>query len=225
MDRPTSGAARLLRAALLASLVVVLAAAAHTAAGGLVPSVLALAGLAALVLPVAVVVTGRRVGPCGALALLGLGQLVLHEGFVLLERCDASLTSSAPTGSALAGSALTTSALVGGPHTGHAAVGHVHGCAAHVGAHTSTTMLAAHAAATVATALLVAGAERGLWRVLAYLAPLLGPVLPVVVPAWPASAVVPVRPAPPVALHLRVPPARRGPPVPMAPRYPFALAA
>lgn len=199
VNRPTTGAARLLRAALLSSLVVALAAGAHALAGGTAPSVLALAGLAALVLPVAVVVTAHRVRTAAALAVLGAGQVALHAAFGLTERCGAVLGGHAPRGV--------------GSHAGHVVASSADACVSHVGAHASGAMIAAHAGATVVTALLVAGAERGWWRVLAYLAPLLRPARPVVGPVVARPVVVSALAAPPAALHLRVPPPRRGPPV------------
>ncbi|MCR6690327.1 hypothetical protein [Cellulomonas sp.] len=212
MNRPTSGAARLLRAALLSSLVVALAAGAHALAGGTVPSVLALAGLTALVLPVAVVVTARRVRAVAALTVLGAGQVALHAAFGLAERCGAALGGQVP------GDA-------GGPHGGHVVASSGHACVSHVGAHASGAMIAAHAAATVVTALLVAGAERGLWRVLASLAPLLRPARLGVGHVVARPVVVSALTAPPAALHLRVPPPRRGPPVLRSFRRPFVRAA
>lgn len=217
MNRPTSGAARLLRAALLASLVVGLAGGAHAVAGGTVPSSTPLGALVALVLPVAVLVTGRRVGTVGALALLGVGQVLLHAGFGFLDRCVPAVAGSGLAGSTLAG--------LGGAHAGHAVTSVGHTCAAHAGGHTSAAMLAVHAAATVVTALVVAGAERGLAHVLAYLAPLLRPTRPVVVRGWSRTTVAATPAEVRTALHLRVPPPRRGPPARAARPRPLALAA
>lgn len=145
-----------LRAAAVSIVILSLAGAAHVFGGGDLPApplllaVLALTGLAAT--------TATRLklnGPAMA-ALLGAGQLALHEVFT---------ASSAPV--------LAAGGLGAEPH--HGAAAPVLESAAHLHSQDSATgsmMWFAHIAATVACALLLAKGEDSLWALAAWLRPL-----------------------------------------------------
>jgi hypothetical protein len=166
---------RLARASAVAATTVALALVAHVLGGGAIPSPLVVGSLVAVVLAAAVPVGGRRLGPVGATALLGLGQLGLHGCL----------------------DALAGMGCVPGPKM----AGHLHAtqlaCAtapAHLGPHATgaggSAMLALHVVATLAAALLIAGTDRALVHVASWLGPLVALLVSV---ALPASAALPVR--------------------------------
>ena len=165
MDAPTRGAARLARAASFGVATLALAAGAHVAAGGGLPSMTVLAVLAVPVMVAAMALTGRRCGPVLLLASMAGAQVLLHE---TLE----ALTAQVP--SDMAGQMSTASAAMGG----HAM--------AHAGGW-SVAMTAAHVAATLVTALLLARGEQALWQLVSRLLPRL-PGDPVVVGSRPRRA-------------------------------------
>lgn len=146
------GVLRASRAAVATLLVLGLGSSVHTLAGGAAPGPMASVVLALLVGPVAWWCTGRRLDTARLLALLGGAQAGVH---------------------------LTLAAMA--PVTGTAAAAHVHeglpsalGTAATVTAHghlPGASMLLAHVAATVLTALVLARAEDVLWRVVTLLLP------------------------------------------------------
>jgi len=199
---PEPGAARLLRGACLAALTVGLSAVAHRLGGGHLPPVGMLGGLALLLLPAGVWASGRRLHPVTAGAFLAAGQAGLHAAFSVLMGC-------APPG---AGATAVTLAGHAG-HAGHGAATMVMHCAAGP-ARPGTgdaAMLAFHAVATLATALVVGGARRlarwwadELTACLAPARPLVGP-RPRGTTPWRAGVVT-------GALHLRAQATRRGPP-------------
>lgn len=197
------------RAAALATGTVTLAAGAHLAAGGSLPAPGLLLALLALTVLGCTAATRLRLGLPAITALLGVGQLALHEALTLLA------TASAPPAAAVS--------------TGQDAGGHAHAlqlqgtlahAAGHVAAHVSPAdpaaapfMLAAHALATFGCALLLAQGENALWHLAAWLRPLTElPRAAVVRPFPKASGAVPSAPAPlPPWRNLRQD-SRRGPP-------------
>lgn len=207
MNLPSTGALRTLRSTVVTVVVVALATVAHVTGGGHVPT-----GPAAVAVVVAVACvthqsTRWRLGLPGVSALLTGGQLLLHETFAALE--PARGVSLDVHGAAAAGGgahrhvtglptsddALVPAALTSGGTTS-GGTGLVHGLGAagiEVGAWTLTPMVAGHVAATVVTALVLAGGERALWRLWSWLAPLVAVLL---------------TPSHPVAV--RLPRARRG---------------
>jgi len=196
---PTSGAPRLARAAGLSVLVVALAALAHALGGRPAPAPGLVLALVALSLPVTVLVAGRRITWPAALAVLAVGQLVLHHAFAVVGSCGAVAPDAGVHAHHGATAHLTAQACGGGAVAADALVD-------------GRSMLAWHVMATVLTALAVAGAERGAVHVAAVLAPLLrvpaelvAPVLVRVLPRDDSSAPV-------ATLHLRGAPSRRGPP-------------
>jgi hypothetical protein len=190
----------LLRSSTLAGVVLSLAAGAHTAGGGQLPAPGIMLAVLALTALASTALTRLRLNLPAIGALLGTGQLTLHEVFALFS------TPALPLGS------------------GAGPPGHRHGItplpelvAVHgqLPAETGSAqlMLAAHLVATLGCALLLARGEAALWALAAWLRPLAG--LPV--PA-PPDAVPPVYAAfPPPAVHRRPwrnlrQDSRRGPP-------------
>ena len=92
---PATGPLRLARGAVVAVVTVALAALAHVLAGGALPPFVVVVTLTAIVLAAAVVLTGRRLGPVGAVALLGVGQLAVHSSFSLFTSMACTPTATA----------------------------------------------------------------------------------------------------------------------------------
>ncbi len=187
-----------LRAATLATATVALAASAHLFAGGQLPAPGILLAVLALTGLVCTAATRLRLAFPAVAALLGAGQLVLHESFTAF------------------------SGTVAGPSAGTAAH---HGPASipaasleHVQAHgpdpaLALLMLAGHAAATLLSALLLAKGEDALWTLAAWLRPLVQLPSPIAPDAGAAPAVPGLVPG--VCLvpwRNQRPDCRRGPP-------------
>ncbi len=143
---PSSGALRWVRAAVLGLSCVLLALGAHVLAGGAAPSALTLLVLAVPIGCSCVLATGTRAGPLRIGLVLAAGQVGLHEAFMLAG-------AGAGCGPATAAGVM--------PTHGTAAMVHCAGGPAMAGP--STTMVGAHIAAGLATALLLAHGERLLW--------------------------------------------------------------
>ncbi|MDP5226607.1 MULTISPECIES: hypothetical protein [Arthrobacter] len=159
-----------LRAVLLALAMVALAIGAHSFAGGSLPAPPILAALLALVLLASVLVTRFRLRLPAMTAVLGLGQLGLHEAFGALSATPVEIPGAGlhqhDGGAALVGTLQHLSS----------------GMAAHDAAGHSGAMLLAHAVATALMALLLAQGEAALWALAAWLRPLFRMLL-VLVPA------------------------------------------
>ncbi|MCB5273183.1 hypothetical protein BJG92_00697 [Arthrobacter sp. SO5] len=165
-----------LRSALVALTVVSLAAGAHVTAGGHLPSpgiVLALLALTGLASTAA---TRLKLNAPALAALLGAGQLALHASFTSLNGPGSGSGSGATV-----------------PH--HTGSAWVPAVADHTRLHEadpglSLLMLAGHALATLACAVLLARGEDALWSLSAWLRPLVhlpAPVTPDAVAAPPAA--------------------------------------
>jgi hypothetical protein len=151
-----------LRAAMLAAMIVTLGAAAHVVGGGELPvpgimlAVLALTGMAATA------ATRLRLNFPAMAALLGAGQLVLHEAFSAFSAPAGTTRADVPghhgTSASLAGFPLDTAGAV-----------HLHQVDSSWAA---PLMLGGHALATLACALLLAKGEAALWSLAAWLRPL-----------------------------------------------------
>ncbi|MFB0837334.1 hypothetical protein LFT44_15440 [Arthrobacter sp. FW306-05-C] len=186
------------RAMAVTTAMVALAASAHVMAGGALPHPVIFLGLVALVLAPVMILARSKVAAPAMAGLLVASQLILHEAFNAL---------SMPAGFQ------------------HIAVGHLHGPGSVLPATAftpdyavpNTLMLVLHAAATLATAVVLARGEAAVWALAAWLRPTIRILTPVVIPDWPLQ---PARPAVVVLSrwrNLRLP-ARRGPPlVPTAP--------
>jgi hypothetical protein len=156
------------RAVALTAAMFALAAGAHVLAGGSLPEPAILAGLLAVVLAPVMILAKLRITTPFMAALLGVGQLVLHEAFNALS-VSAGFTPVA--GGHLHGAGpvpLTALALM--PE--HAAA-------------PGALMLILHAVATLATALVLARGEAAVWALAAWLRPLIRILTAVVVPDWP----------------------------------------
>lgn len=171
-----------------------LATGAHVLAGGSLPQPAITAGIVALVLMPVMMLSKTKINAPGMIGLLGFSQLVLHGAFNALS-VSAGFTSAA--GAHVHGTPLVPSSAAD-MMPGHAAVPGV-------------LMLALHAAATLATALVLARGEAAAWALAAWLRPLIRALAAVAIPAWPHV------PAPPAVVvcsrwrNLRLP-ALRGPP-------------
>lgn len=171
---PSRGGCRAARAAVLALVALALGSAAHVVGGGVLPGPVGLVGLFLGLGGGAALVTSRRLRPALLVGWLGAAQAGLHLALSALASPSVPAVPMAPGLSGFA------SQQVG------AATGHQHGLSLaaldHAGAvagpaglfgHDGAVMLAAHAAATVLTALALARGD-ALWWLLRSL----GPALP-----------------------------------------------
>ena len=195
------------RSAMVATTVVTLAAAAHVLAGGLLPAPGILFAFLALTGLVSTTATRLKLNLPAMSGLLGAGQVVLHEAFAAF---------STPVGWSGSGSGSVTGGIAAPAH--HAGLGTIPVPADHLRLHEldsalALSMLAGHALATLACALLLAKGEDALWSLAAWLRPLVQ--LPAAISPRPAAArVLPTRPPGAVPLpwrNLRRD-CRRGPP-------------
>lgn len=215
MARHAGGAQRVTRAAGLSVLMVALAAGAHATAGGATPGIPTLVALSLVATVPVLALAGRRRGVLLTAALLGAGQWVMHQAFVLLA--VPACTTAAVAGG---GSAAATAHAGHAGHAGHGAAEMMSAvCAGAPHAHgehaDSLTMVLLHVVATGLTAAVVASGERAAARLGAWLGGLVR--LPAAAPSSPRSPVrlLPVgwslaRPA--VVVGSRCTPLR-GPPV------------
>jgi hypothetical protein len=195
---------RLLRASVITGVVLSLAGTAHLAGGGVLPSPGILAALAALTMLGVTIAARRRSSIPGLAAILGLGQLTLHQAF------ETTTAAAACAPSVTEGPASHLSHIAGSVNS-ISCQGGADVLMAHPGV-MGPAMLAAHALATLATAVVIAKGEAALWAMAAWLRPLLD--LPVPVALLPRQ-----RPAPAIAAAPAVQPGQflsvrtlRGPP-------------
>ena len=180
---PSRGGCRAARAAVLALVALALGSAAHVVGGGVLPGPVGLVGLFLGLGGGAAMVTSRRLRPALLVAWLGAAQVGIHLTLSTLATPSLPALPIGPTGLAMtmpAGAGGLAAQQVG------AAAGHRHGLSLaaldHAGAvagpsglfgHAGAVMLAAHAVATVLTALALARGD-ALWWLLRSL----GPALP-----------------------------------------------
>ena len=198
-----------LRSAIVATTIVTLAAAAHVVAGGQLPAPAILFAFLALTGLVSTTATRLKLNLPAMTGLLGAGQVVLHEAFAAFST-PAGWTGSGPASGTVAGG------IAAPAH--HAGLATIPVPADHLRLHEldsalALSMLAGHALATVACALILAKGEDALWSLAAWLRPLVQ--LPVAVLPQPAlTRVLPRRSVGAVPLpwrNLRRD-CRRGPP-------------
>lgn len=150
------------RSSVLATGILALAAGAHLAGGARLPAPGILLAVLALTALVSTAATRLRLAFPAMAALLGAGQLVLHEIFTAFGRPGLAAAPGFP--------------LDGHLHAGsHAASAELAALAAHVSPAdpgSAPLMLAAHAVATLGCALLLARGEAALWALAAWLRPL-----------------------------------------------------
>lgn len=176
----TSRSARIARASATAVVVFSLAAGAHLAGGSALPNPLILTGLGMITLLAVTVLARRKLPLTGVLAVIAAGQVLLHEAF-------STLTTTA--------ACIPATRNHFGPQQVHCApagvLEHAHGAVLFE----SPVMMGTHAAAVVATALMLSHGETALELALQWFRPL--STLPRV-PTCPPLAdlpLVPVRPA------------------------------
>lgn len=187
----------LLRTGLLSTGILTLAAGAHTLAGGAFPAPAILAALLALTLLASVLATKIRLGLPAMTAVLGAGQVLLHEAFTALA--DTGTPQAAlpavhqhDDGAALAGALQHLS-----PALGHSAATGGHASVAHDSLSHDPGMLLAHTVATLLTALLLARGEAALWALAAWLRPLFRAAKTPALPVAGRALRAPFAPAPP----------------------------
>ncbi|WP_066287081.1 hypothetical protein [Arthrobacter sp. B6] len=147
-----------LRAASVSAGILALAAGAHVLGGGDLPAPGILLAVLALTALAATTATRLKLNAAAMAAVLGAGQVVLHEVFTAF---------SAP--------GLAAGAVEADVHHSSGATSPVTGSTAHLHAMDSaegTLMLVAHIVATAACALLLAKGEDALWALAAWLRPL-----------------------------------------------------
>jgi hypothetical protein len=182
------------RAVAVTAAVFALAAGAHVLAGGPLPGPAIGVGLLVLVLAPVMILTKFRITAPVMAVLLSTGQLALHQAFAALS-VSAAFTPVSGGHLHSVGSALPSAAALIPEHT--AAPG--------------TLMLVLHAAATLATALVLARGEAALWALAAWLRPLVRLLTAVVVNSWPHLPAPHLVVVPSGWRSLRLP-ALRGPP-------------
>lgn len=207
---------RLLRTTLLGSTILGLAAGAHLVAGGSLPALPIMAVILALHLLCTTIATAFRLTLPTMIALLASSQFVLHQGFELLSHGNHAGAMAGTAGASAAGHAghhaLSAEAYAASMMADATAPGIVDLSSAHA-AQLSPLMLAAHIAATLAAAGLLAYGENALWSLTQWLRPLFRSAA--VVPVVPVQRTRPgLRPRPLPRLPWRNlrPDTRRGPP-------------
>ncbi|MFE4228637.1 hypothetical protein ACFRJ8_12200 [Arthrobacter sp. NPDC056886] len=199
----TRASFQLFRTGLIGALIVALAAGGHLVGGGRLPEPAIVTALCAVAMAPVAVLTRFRLNFPALAGLLGAGQLWLHWSF----------------------GALSTAVPVKIPepgiynHPGHAAADVVPGLFSQAmpaasAADMGGAMFAAHAVATLGTALLLARGERALSALGAWLRPLVQLPEPVAVAPLRVPGPCTLTPALPRARVGRLLPTRRGPPEP-----------
>lgn len=171
-----------------------LAAGAHVLAGGSLPGPAIFAALVALVLAPMMILAKIRITAPAMAGLLGAGELVLHEAFNALS---VSAGFTPVPGGHLHGTG-PASHLAGALMPEHAAA-------------PGALMLILHAAATLATGLVLARGEAAVWALAAWLRPLVRILTAVAIPDWPHLPAPHLTVVPSRWRSLRLP-ALRGPP-------------
>ncbi|KRE53405.1 hypothetical protein ASG92_07740 [Arthrobacter sp. Soil736] len=191
---------RLFRTALIGSIVIGFSAGGHLAAGGQLPAPAILAALCAVaMIPVAALTRFRLTFPA-LTGLLGAGQLWLHWAFDALRAASPATTPHPlmPGHAQHSGTVLAAEAFAGAAPAHDAA--------------SDGLMFAAHALATLATALIMARGEQALGILASWLRPLVRRPEPVgIVPARVSGPCAVPALLPPSSPGLRLP-SLRGPP-------------
>lgn len=171
----------LLRSSVVAGTMVTLAAIAHILGGGPLPGAGIMAATMALAGLASTLATRRKLSFPAMTAVLGAGQLALHEAFAAL-----SARSPAASGSSMPHHHTAPAALpVASPGVASPGAEHLH----QLDSAPAFLMLGLHAAATLACALLLAKGETALWGLASWLRPLVRLPSPVAPDAGPAPAV------------------------------------
>ena len=160
MSSPTAGALRFTRAAAFGTVAFALALLAHTVSGGPTPRPVVLTLLAVGVAAGSVLLTGRKLGAAGLMLALGGVQAGLHVAFMALAPVAGCSTMSMP----MSHHGATSMTLCSAGADASASMAPVS---------TPLVMVLAHAAATLALAVLLARGERALWLLFTLLLPAL----------------------------------------------------
>lgn len=179
----------LLRSTAVAATVVLLAALAHILGGGSLPGAGIMAAILAMTGLVSTLATKRQLRLPAMIAVLGTGQLALHEVFTALSVPASGRSSVAGTGHHLAGQADLVSEHGLPVAQAVEAAGHAHQVDSPLGA----LMLTGHVVATLLCAGLLARGEAALWLLAAWLRPLVQLPSPVMLDGGTAPAAVPPR--------------------------------
>lgn len=202
---------RLLRTSLVGATILGLAAGAHLLGGGTLPAPGIMVGILALHVLCSTIVTKFKLSLPAMAGLLGSSQIVLHQAFDALSHGAHStgLPASAVAGhhgmtaEAHAASLLAAAAPLADPAT--ASLVHAAGM--------SGWMWAAHIAATLAAAGLLAYGESALWALANWLRPLYqSAAVILVIPAQNTRTGIVPRPLPRLPWRNLRPDTRRGPP-------------
>lgn len=156
---------RLLRAAVVCVVILTLSSAAHVTGGGTLPHPLLLFALAAFGMLPALFLSRRSLKLPTLLTALGTGQFVLHHALAML-----STSTTCVPGAAHAHHGTTAACLAGPVETAAQLPGSGMPLSMTLG------MLAAHAAATLATAVVLTRGEQALYATAAWLRPLFAPL-------------------------------------------------
>ena len=191
--------ARMLRAAVVSLVVLLLSAGAHLGGGGILPHPGVLLGLGALTMLSVTVLAKRRLRLPALLTVLGGGQFALHHAFGLLSSTATTMVCH-PDATHSGHSAALSCALGSTEIQSHAHAGGI-----------NIAMFAAHAIATLATAMLIARGEEALGAVARWLRPLFTVLQPS--PIDPPARITPVLTVPRLhAVAFLISPPLRGPP-------------
>lgn len=180
----------LLRSTTVAGTVVLLAALAHILGGGSLPGAGIMAAILALTGLVSTLATRRQLRLPAMTAVLGTGQLALHEVFTALSVPASGTYWVVGTGHHLAGQAdLVSEHGLPFSQAVDAAAGHAH----QVDSPLAALMLTGHIVATLLCAGLLAKGEAALWLLAAWLRPLVQLPSPVALDGGTVPAAVPPR--------------------------------
>lgn len=201
-----TASARLVRSSIVTSCMMSLALGAHVTGGGSLPAWPLLVGLAMFALVPVAFLAGRRLSLAVLSGLLVGGQVLLHYAFEML----AGPAPCAPQGTHGAGvdhAAFVTQCSPGGPASEHL-VPHL------VDSGAALVMVIGHLLAVVVMVWVLSRGEDAFWSLLAWLRPLIGLPVPVLVMGWPALPEYAERPVAPPARRNVPADVRRGPPEP-----------
>lgn len=160
----------LLRSTAVAATVVLLAALAHILGGGSLPGAGIMAAILALTSLFSTLATRRQLRLPAMTAVLGAGQLALHEVFTALSIPVPETAAVAGAGHHLAGQAdVVADRGLPFAQVAEAAAGHAH----QVDSPLAALMLTGHVVATLLCAGLLARGEAALWFLAAWLRPLI----------------------------------------------------
>lgn len=201
---------RLLRTLVVGSTILGLAAGAHLLAGGMLPAAPIMAAIVALHLLCSTIATKFRLTPIVMIALLASSQTVLHQAFSLLSHTPHDGAFGGVPGLDMAAHHSMSAPDMAALMLAHASSG------VEIGGHAgpmTVSMMAAHIAATLLTAGLLAYGENALWSLASWLRPLYRcAAVVLILPTSQAQPAILPRPLPRLPWRNLRPDTRRGPP-------------